>query len=143
MADSFSKKQQNKKKIEKQKEKESRRESRKSENNKGKSLDEMIVYVDVNGNFTSVPPHLQDREADLARAEQQRIVAVDPETEFTGTVTFVSDKGYGFITEDNSRENIYFHQNDLGQALNKYDKVSYRVETSFKGNRAVDIKINK
>ncbi|MGS0747058.1 hypothetical protein [Halpernia sp. GG3] len=42
MADSFTKKEGIKKKIQKQKEKEMRREGRKESNDKGKSLDDMI-----------------------------------------------------------------------------------------------------
>jgi CspA family cold shock protein len=59
MADSFFKKENNKKKQKKQQDKISRREERKTNNNKGKELDDMIVYVDINGNFTSLPPHAQ------------------------------------------------------------------------------------
>lgn len=145
MADSFSKKENSKKKAKKQQEKALRREERKANNNKGKSLDDMIVYVDVNGNFTSVPPHLQDREADLAAAEKamaERIEDID--TVHTGSVTYLSDKGYGFITEDNSGESVFFHHGQLNEPVNKHDKVSYRKESSPKGNRAIDInkKIN-
>ena len=64
MACSFSKKENNKKKSKKLQDKQLRREDRKDNNNKGKSLDDMIVYVDVNGHFTSVPPHLQNRDED-------------------------------------------------------------------------------
>ena len=50
-----------KKKLAKQKEKAQKREFKKENNNKGKSFEEMIIYVDINGNFTDVPPHLQVR----------------------------------------------------------------------------------
>ena len=56
MADSFSKKENFKKKLQKQKEKAARREERKDSNDKGKTLDDMIMYVDHNGQFTSTPP---------------------------------------------------------------------------------------
>ena len=62
MADSTSKKEKNKKRALKKIEKKNKRENRKENNNKGKSLEEMIVYVDVLGNFTDIPPHLQDKE---------------------------------------------------------------------------------
>lgn len=70
MAESFTKKEYTKKKIKKLKDKQLRREDRKDNNNKGKTLDDMIVYVDVNGHFTEVPPHLQNRDADLAKAKK-------------------------------------------------------------------------
>ena len=49
MADSFSKKENFKKKAQKQKEKAQRREERKTNNNKGKELDDMLMYVDAYG----------------------------------------------------------------------------------------------
>src|SRR5690554_7057970 len=104
MADSFSKKENNKKKSKKKQDKTARREDRKINNNKGKTLDDMIVYVDVNGNFTSVPPHLQNREEDLAKAKKSMNEAmVNEDTVFTGVVTYLSEKGYGFITEEDRK----------------------------------------
>lgn len=41
--------------------KENRKQERKENNDKGKSLEEMMVYLDQDGNITSVPPHLQER----------------------------------------------------------------------------------
>ena len=55
MADSFSKRKTTRKST-KQQEKAKRREERKSTNNKGKSLDEMMAYVDANGQITTTPP---------------------------------------------------------------------------------------
>ena len=56
MADSFSKKENFKKKIQKQKEKAQRREERKANNNKGKELEDMFSYVDEFGRITTTPP---------------------------------------------------------------------------------------
>ena len=59
MADSFFKKENRKKKIEKKKQKSQKREDRKVNNNKGKGLESMIVYVDENGHLTSTPPAMR------------------------------------------------------------------------------------
>lgn len=140
MADSFSKKENNKKKTKKLQDKTARREERKINNNKGKSLDDMIIYVDVNGNFTSTPPHLQNKEEDLAKAKKAKEDSeINPEKILTGTITYVSDKGYGFITEDGTQENVFFHHGELTQPINKHDNVSYRKEASPKGFRAVNV----
>jgi hypothetical protein len=56
MADSFSKKQQHKKKVLKQKEKDQKKADRKLHNNKGKGFDSMLIYVDENGHFTDTKP---------------------------------------------------------------------------------------
>lgn len=141
MADSFSKKENSKKKSKKLIDKTARRELRKTHNNKGKSLDEMIVYVDVNGQFTSVPPHLQNREEDLAKAAKAAKKAdVQQPTHFTGIITYFSEKGYGFITEDESRDNIFFHQKDVINVVQKHDKVTYKKEYTPKGYKATEIK---
>ena len=141
MADSFSKKENSKKKAKKMQEKSLRREDRKTNNNKGKTLDDMIVYVDVNGNFTSVPPHLQNKEEDLARAKKAAQSLMDSgDTIFTGIVTYFSDKGYGFITESESGENVFFHHGALTSVIVKHDKVNYKKENSPRGFRAIEIK---
>jgi len=141
MADSFSKKENNKKKSKKLQDKQLRREDRKDNNNKGKTLDDMIVYVDVNGHFTSVPPHLQNRDEDLAKAKKaQESAAIDPDADYTGIVTYLSDKGYGFITEDETGENIFFHVGQVTGTVDKHNKVSYKKEMTPKGHRAIEIK---
>ena len=139
MADSFSKKENNKKKNKKLQDKQLRREDRKNNNNKGKSLDDMIVYVDVNGNFTSVPPHLQNREEDLAAAQKSKNTAASEETIYTGTVTYTNEKGYGFITENETGEKIFFHQGQLSHPVSKHDKVSFTKENTLKGDQAINV----
>jgi hypothetical protein len=44
------------------------------------------------------------------------------ETTKTGIITFFSEKGYGFITEDSSKENVFFHQNNCPVPLKKVTK---------------------
>lgn len=56
MADSFSKKENKKKKARKKQDKAQKREERKSNNDKGKSLEDMMAYVDENGNLSTVDP---------------------------------------------------------------------------------------
>ena len=140
MAESFTKKEYTKKKIKKLKDKQLRREDRKDNNNKGKTLDDMIVYVDVNGHFTEVPPHLQNRDADLARAKKAQESAVDPNADFTGIVTYLSEKGFGFITEDKTGENVFFHVGQTTQTVEKHNKVSYKKELTPKGYQAIEVK---
>ncbi|WP_205528250.1 hypothetical protein [Flavobacterium psychrotrophum] len=62
MADSFFKKENNKKKTLIKKQKAQKREDRKTNNNKGKGIESMIIYVDNNGHFTSVPPEKREVE---------------------------------------------------------------------------------
>jgi len=55
-SESFSKKEKEKKKLKKKQDKEQKKEERKNNTDKGKSLEEMFVYVDEYGNITSTPP---------------------------------------------------------------------------------------
>ncbi len=139
MADSYSKKENIKKKVKKKEEKRLQREDRKTNNNKGKSLEDMIAYVDINGNLTDVPPHLQNREEDLQNRKENPNEAIDPAKIFNGIINSLNEKGFGFITEEKSNDSIFFHQSQLKQEVKKYDKVTYKKEVSEKGYRAIDI----
>ena len=54
--ETYSKKEKESKKLKKRKEKEEKKLERKANNNKGKSFEEMLAYVDENGNLSSTPP---------------------------------------------------------------------------------------
>lgn len=144
MADSFSKKENFKKKVQKAKEKAQKREERKTSNNKGKSLDDMIMYVDANGQLTSTPPDKNnDEDFDINNIQLGAAPIEAEETIKTGIVTFFSEKGYGFITEDNSKENVFFHSNNCLELIKKGNKVSFEKEKSPKGFVAVNIRMVK
>jgi CspA family cold shock protein len=144
MADSFSKKENFKKKVQKAKEKAQKREERKTSNNKGKGLDDMLMYVDANGQLSSTPPdHVDKIEIDLDNIQLGAAPIEAEEIRKTGIVTFFSEKGYGFITEDKSKENIFFHSNNCTELVKKGNKVSFEKERSPKGFSAVDIKLVK
>ncbi|MCJ8153276.1 cold shock domain-containing protein [Chryseobacterium sp. SSA4.19] len=144
MADSFSKKENFKKKVQKAKEKAQKREERKTSNNKGKGLDDMLMYVDANGQLTSTPPdHVEKIEIDLENIQLGAAPIEAEEIRKTGIVTFFSEKGYGFITEDKSKENIFFHSNNCTELVKKGNKVSFEKERSPKGFSAIDIKLVK
>ena len=52
----FSKTEKEKKKIKKRKEKEAKKQERKENSNKGGNFEDMIAYVDADGNLTDTPP---------------------------------------------------------------------------------------
>jgi CspA family cold shock protein len=61
----------------------------------------------------------------------------------TGTVKFFNgSKGYGFITNDETSEDIFVHATSLdGIQLNEGDKVEYSEEDGKKGRVASDVKL--
>jgi hypothetical protein len=140
MADSFSKKENFKKKLQKQKDKALRREERKTNNDKGKETE--FMYVDAYGRLTSTPPE-ERLEVDLDNIQLGAAPIEAEETVKTGIVTFVSEKGYGFITENKTNENIFFHSNNCAVPIKKGNKVSFEKERSPKGFSAVNIELVK
>lgn len=128
MADSYTKKEFGKKKIKKRKEKEEKRIFKKTNNNKGKSLEEMFIYVDINGQFTSVPPHLQIKEE-----------ATTNKKVYKGVVNHMNEKGFGFIKEELVKESIFFHTSDATETLNINDVVLFTKTKTERGLRALQI----
>ncbi len=61
----------------------------------------------------------------------------------TGTVKFFNgSKGYGFITDDDSGEDIFVHATALdGLNLNEGDKVEYVQEDGKKGKVAAQVQL--
>ncbi len=63
-----------------------------------------------------------------------------------GTVKKVTDKGFGFISQEGAEKDIFFHENSLEgelaeRKLREGDKVSFEVEDTPKGPNAVNIKL--
>jgi cold shock protein len=59
----------------------------------------------------------------------------------TGTVKFFNEsKGYGFIKDENSNQEIFVHVTGLEDKVRENDKVSYTVVEGKKGVNAVNVK---
>lgn len=146
MADSFSKKEKEKKKAQKRKEKLARKEARKAEEKSGK-LDDMLAYVDEFGNIVDTPPDetqkkkevkLEDIEVSVPKTES---VPLEEQT-FEGKVTFFNDdKGYGFIKDIHSQESYFVHMNNCLQPIAENDRVTFGLEPGQKGLQATNVKI--
>lgn len=145
--ETYSKKETQKNKEKKRKEKEQRREERKAANAKaGKSLEDMLAYVDENGNITSTMPDptkkrvIKEEDIVIGVRKQEPRSAADLIRK--GRVTFFnSSKGYGFIKDESSQESIFVHINSVSGQIKEGDKVTFQVEHGHKGLNAVDVKI--
>lgn len=144
MADSFNKKEQQKKKAQKRKEKEARKEARKADNNKGSSLDDMIAYVDENGMIVDTPPdqtnkqeiNAEDIELGIPKKED-----LPEDSLYYGKVSFFNhDKGYGFIKDKNSQESYFVHMNNCKEPIEEGDRVEFELEKGDRGMSAVQVK---
>lgn len=141
MADSYNKKARQQKRAKKQQDKLERREERKAHNNKGKGMEEMIVYLDENGNFTDVPPEKQHRTEIEVEDIQLGAKPEAAQTEFTGVLTsFFQDKSFGFITEDNTRLSVFVHSNNFSEPIQEKDKVIFEKERTPKGYAAIKVR---
>ena len=148
MAETWNKKEREKKKQQNKKEKAERKQERKDNSKQGKSLDDMIAYLDENGNLSSKPPDprkkvdikVEDIEIGVRKQEP-----INPEDLIRkGTVTFFNDaKGYGFIKDDVTGESVFVHINSLAEAIKEQNKVIFEVEMGPKGSNAVNVKLAK
>lgn len=142
MADTFSKKEREKKKAKKKQEKAEKREDRKVNNNKGKSLEDMTVYMDEYGNLVDTPPDQQGTKKTSTDGGRYRSSSVSgDEEESTGMVSLLfADKDYGFITEDTTRANIFVHISKFMEPIREKDRVVFIKKKTPKGFSALNVK---
>jgi cold shock CspA family protein len=145
--ETWNKKELEKKKEKKKQEKEQRKEERKANAKEGKSFEDMIAYVDENGNLSSTPPdplkkkviREEDISISVPKQEHRESDAVR-----TGVVAFFNDaKGYGFIKDSETGESVFVHLTGLLDNIKDNNKVSFEVEMGPKGPSAVKVKLIK
>ena len=144
--ETFTKREREKQRIKKQQEKNEKMKERKA-NGKSKTLEDMMAYLDENGNLTNTPPdpkkkkifRQEDMQVSVPKLEDRPI-----EAPRKGTVTFFNtQKGFGFINDAETRERIFVHANDLESQVMENDKVTYFVQQSPKGLVAVNVTVVK
>ncbi|HMV08736.1 MAG TPA: cold shock domain-containing protein [Cyclobacteriaceae bacterium] len=144
--ETFNKKELEKKRAQKKKEKEQRKQDRKANAKSGQSLDDMMAYVDEDGNISSTPPDpLKKRNINVndivtgSRNEGGAVVTVRK-----GKVSFFdTSKGFGFIIDSESGERVFVHVNGLKTVIKENDVVSFETERGPKGLQARDVKVIK
>lgn len=141
---SFGKRENEKKKQAKRLEKQKRKQERQAA---GKSsLDDMIAYVDENGNITDTPP--EERAKVEVKLEEIAIATPKKEEEedvvMKGRVEhFNTDKGYGFIKDLESTDKYFFHVSSAPAGITEGNLVTFETERSARGTNAVRIEIIK
>ncbi|AEV97792.1 DNA-binding protein [Niastella koreensis] len=144
--ETFNKREREKNRQRKQQDKLEKMQERKN-NKEKKSLDDMIAYVDENGNLTSVPPDPKKRK--VFRQEEMQISIPKQEDRpanerRTGVVSFFNDlKGFGFIIDAITKERVFVHVNELSVAIKENDRVSFEVQNSPKGPVALLVEVVK
>lgn len=141
--ETFNKKEKEKKRLKKQRDKKDRAQERKANSDKGKTLEEMMAYPDENGNLNATPPNGitftgADASAILISTPKKQH---DPEETNKGIISFFNTaKGFGFIREEHTHQNVFFHFNELTYPAKENDRVQYTTAKSPKGLTAVQVK---
>jgi cold shock CspA family protein len=145
--ETFGKKEKEKKRLKQIQEKKEKMEARKA-NPQKKSLDDMMAYIDEDGNISSTPPDPKKKR--VFNAEDMQIsvpkyeAGENSDEPRNGVVNFFSEsKGFGFINDTVSGERIFVHINNLSERIAEGDKVTFEVENGPRGLSAVNVKILK
>lgn len=146
MAETWNKKEREKKKQQEKKEKAERKLERKEQAKNGSNFDDMIAYLDENGNLSSTPP--DPKKKIIVNVEDVQIgvakqAPINPEDLIRkGVVTFFNDaKGYGFIRDTETQESLFVHANSLSEPIKEHNKVSFEIEMGPKGANAINVKL--
>ncbi len=146
--ETFNKKEVRNKKAKKRKDKEAKKQAR-NQLEKKSSLEDMMAYVDENGQLTSTPPDPTIKKK-VIKAENIEIGVPKkdslPEMDIVrkGSVTFFNEsKGFGFIKDSETHESVFVHVNNLIDEIKENNIVSFEVEMGQKGPIATKVKLFK
>ena len=145
MGERAGKKDKEKKRLKQRQEKAEKMELRKANAKKGRPLEEMMAYLDENGNLSATPADPRKiktfRSEDMQTGTPKLEDRVQEDPVRTGIVTFFNDaKGFGFIKDSNTQESVFIHANQLTERIAQNDKVNFEVEMGAKGPSATNVK---
>src|SRR4030095_14391353 len=145
MSESWNKKEREKQKHKERKDKAEKMQERKENAKKGQ-FDNMIAYLDENGNLSATPPDprkkVEIKLEDIQIGVPEYVPPTQAELTRTGKVTFFNTaKGFGFIKDNVSQESIFVHANNLSVSIKENDKVTFEVEPGQRGPMAVNVKL--
>lgn len=145
MGETPAKKDKEKKRLKQRQEKAEKMQERKQNPQKGRKLEDMMAYLDENGNLSSTPPDPKKKKVfnheDMQTAIPKQEDRPQIDTVRTGVVTFFNHaKGFGFIKDMQTQESVFIHINQLSEQIAENNKVSFEVERGPKGLNAVNVK---
>lgn len=149
MAETWNKKEREKRKKAIKKEKAEKKQERKDNLKSGNlPVESMFAYLDENGNLVNQPPdpskkvNIKVEDIEIGVPKQQEL---SPEELIRkGTVTFFNTaKAYGFIKDSETQESIFVHINSVKESIKENDKVNFEVEMGPKGANAVNVRLIK
>jgi cold shock CspA family protein len=143
----WNKKEKEKKRLKKRDDKAKKMEARRANAASG-GFDDMIAYVDENGNISSTPPDPAKKQKIIAENIEigvpRKEASDSKDTNREGIVTFFNEsKGYGFIKDQETRESVFVHINALTEPIRENDRVTFQVEQGKKGLAAINVHLIK
>jgi len=136
-----SKREKEKQRQKEKNEKREKMEERRANQAKGKPLEDMLAYVDEDGNISSTPPdpakfkvvNAEDIEIGVTRSKESD----DPIKE--GRIDyFDASKGFGFIIQNDGTK-VFFHISRTTYPVSEGDVVNFTVERGPKGWTAIGV----
>ncbi|MFT5999831.1 MAG: cold shock CspA family protein [Neolewinella sp.] len=144
MADSFNKKEREKKRQKRKKDKAHKRDQK----SLGTTKPPEFMYLDEDGNLTEELPdatrkkmtNVEDIEISTRKQDKS-----SSESKFTklGVVKFFNtEKGYGFIESNENNDSYFVHADNLIDNVKDGDNVTFEVGKGPKGPIAIDVKLS-
>ncbi|MDM1292941.1 cold shock domain-containing protein [Sphingobacterium sp. N143] len=131
----FNKKEREKKKLLKKQQKIEKKEFNKTNNDKGKSLEELFAYVDEYGNISDKPP------VKLKEGETPASASTQDDYSFGKVVHYNTESNYGFIRDNETQQSVYFNDRLVGQKLNLNQKVKFKFKSAKQGTQVTEVLI--
>lgn len=143
--ETFNKKNVRSKKEKKRKEKEKRRQEKREQGSQG-NFDDMIAYVDENGQITSERPDpnkkketkLKDIEIGIPKKTQEEEI----DAVHTGKVYYYNpSKGFAFIRDQADGNSIFIHISQLPENVGEGSLLNFEIEAGPRGPVAINAKL--
>lgn len=143
MADSFGKKEREKKRRKRKQEKAERKKQKKLEGVKTSEF----MYVDADGNLTETPPdptvkREEIKLEDIAISTPKKTEEDELSNIRTGFLKFFNrEKHFGFITEESTGIDYFVHGADMTGEIHENDNVIFELGSSPKGPAAIKVSL--
>jgi cold shock CspA family protein len=139
--ETFNKRAKEQKRLKERQDKREKMEERKLTKKKGMGLEDMMAYVDDNGNITDKP---QDPRLKKVFRAEDILIAIPKGNERESTRTgklqfFDNEKGFGFIIDDISHDRVFLHHSNLDFAVELNDSLRFDVQPGERGPVAVHV----
>ncbi len=142
---SFNKREKEKLKEKKRKEKEAKKLAKKEKQKKG-NFEDMIAYVDKNGNIVSEQPDRKEKEEidpitiEVSVPKKKNV----PEEGKSGYVVYLNkDKGYGFIQDSITKKKVLVRINQIEDEIKVSDNVTFEVTSGTRGPIATNVRLKQ